>query len=109
MQQNGARFQHDNTRPHIGRITTALLTNSNVPVLPWPFKSADLNPIEHRSDDLDRRVRQRQPHPQSLQQLVNALQDEWNNILQQAIRTLISSMGRRCQAVIDSHGGHTRY
>ena len=109
MQQNGARFQHDNTRPHTGRITTALLTNYNVAVLPWPFKSPDLNPIEHLWDDLDRRVRQKQPHPQSLQQLVNALQDEWNNILQQAIRTLISSMGRRCQAVIDSRGGHTRY
>jgi hypothetical protein len=40
--------------------------------------------------------------PQYLQQLVNALQDEWNNIPQQAIQTLISSMGRRCQAVIDS-------
>lgn len=109
MQQNGARFQHDNARPHTARITTALLTNSNVAVLPWPSKSPDLNPIEHLWDDLDRRVRQRQPQPQSLQQLVNALQDEWNNIPQQAIRTLISSMGRRCQAVIDSRGGHTRY
>jgi hypothetical protein len=27
MQQNGARFQHDNARPHTARITTALLTN----------------------------------------------------------------------------------
>jgi transposase len=109
MQQNGARFQHDNARPHTARITTALLTNSKVAVLPWPSKSPDLNPIEHLWDDLDRRVRQRQPQPQSLQQLVNALQDEWNNIPQQAIRTLISSMGWRCQAVIDSRGGHTRY
>jgi hypothetical protein len=47
--------------------------------------------------------------PQSLQQLMNALQDEWNNIPQQVIRTLITPMGRRCQAVIDSRGGHTRY
>jgi transposase len=78
-------------------------------VLPWPSKSPDLNPIEHIWDDLDRRVRQGQPQPQSFQQLVNALQDEWNNIPQQAIRTLISSMGLRCQAVIDSGGGHTRY
>jgi hypothetical protein len=46
MQQNGARFQHDNARPHTARITTALLTNSNVAVLPWPSKSPDLNPIE---------------------------------------------------------------
>jgi transposase len=90
MQQNGARFQHDNARPYTARITTALLTNSNVAVLPWPSKSPDLNPIEHLWDALDRRVRQRQPQPQSLQQLVNALQDEWNNIPQQAIRTLIS-------------------
>ena len=109
MQQNGAKCQHDNTRPHTARITTALLTISNVVVLPWPSKSPDLNPIEHLWDDLDRRVRQRQPQPQSLQQLMNALQDEWNNILQQAIRTLISSMGRCGQAVIDSRGGHTRY
>jgi hypothetical protein len=35
MQQNGARFQHDNARSHTERITTALLTNSNVAVLPW--------------------------------------------------------------------------
>jgi transposase len=49
--------------------------HSNVAVLPWPSKSPDLNPIEHFWDDLDRRVRQRQPQPQSLQQLVNALQD----------------------------------
>jgi transposase len=46
-------------------------------VLPWPSKSPDLNPIEHLVDDLDRRVRQRKPQPQSLQQLVNALQDEY--------------------------------
>ena len=78
-------------------------------LLPWLSKSPNLNPIEHPWDDLDRRIRQRQPQPQSLQQLVNALQDEWNNISQQAIRTLISSMGRCCQAVIDSRDGHTRY
>ena len=83
MQQNGARFQHDNSRPPHCKNYNALLTNSNVAVLPWPSKSPDLNPIEHLWDTLDRRVRQRQPQPQSLQQLVNALQDEWNNIPQQ--------------------------
>ncbi|KAL5016517.1 hypothetical protein ScPMuIL_006106 [Solemya velum] len=66
-------------------------------------------PFEHLWDELDRRVRQRQPPPQSLQQLVNALQAEWANIPEQVIRNLTSSTGRRCQAVIDANGGHTRY
>ena len=40
-------FQHDNARPHTARATVDFLANQNVTVLPWPFKSLDLNPIEH--------------------------------------------------------------
>ena len=109
MQNNGRLFQHDNARPHTARMTTAYLQNNNVPILPWPSKSPDLNPIEHLWDELDRRVRQRHPAPQSLQELAAASQAEWANILQQVIRNLTLSMGRRCQAVIDARGGHTRY
>ena len=69
-------------------------------MLPWPSKSPDLNPIEHLWDDLDRRVRQRKPQPESLHQLMNALQDEWNNIPQQVIRTLITPMGRAVRLLL---------
>jgi hypothetical protein len=34
MQQNNARFQHENARPNTARISTAILTNSSVAVLP---------------------------------------------------------------------------
>jgi hypothetical protein len=94
IQQNDARFQHVNARLHTARITTALLTNSIVAMLPWPSKSPDLKPIEHLWDDLDRRV------PESLHQLMNALQDEWNNIPQQVIRTLITPMGRAVRLLL---------
>jgi hypothetical protein len=40
-------FQHDNARPHTARATVDFLANQNVTVLPWPFKSLDLNPLEH--------------------------------------------------------------
>ena len=40
-------FQHDKARPHTDRATVDFLANQNVTVLPWPFKSLDLNPIEH--------------------------------------------------------------
>jgi transposase len=50
---------------------------NNINVLPWPSKSPDLNPIEHLWDQLDKRVRQRQPLPQTLDQLRQMLQQEW--------------------------------
>ena len=38
-----------------------------------------------------------------------ALQEEWQNIPQDTIRRLVASMHRRCEAVIQAQGGHTRY
>ena len=102
-------FQHDNARPHTARLTNAFLQNNNINVLPWPSRSPDLNPIEHLWDELDRRLRQRQPQPQTLQQLALALQDEWATIPRNVFRNLTGSMGRRCQAVLNAQGGHTRY
>jgi hypothetical protein len=70
-------FQHDNARPHTARATVDFLINQNITVLPWQSRSPDLNPIEHSWGDLDRRVRSRQPAPQTLQELHQALEHEW--------------------------------
>lgn len=109
MHSSGRIVQHNNARPHKARFTTAFLQTNNITVLPWPSKSPDLNQIEHPWDELDRRVRQWLPAPLYLQQLVQALQAEWTNVPHQLIRNLTSSIGRRCQAVINANGGHTRY
>ena len=73
------------------------LQNRNITVIPWPSKSPDLNPIEHLWDELDRCVRQRQPQPQTLQ------------ALQQALHRLMESMSRRVRTVLQVNGGHNRY
>jgi transposase len=53
------------------------LEQNNTNVLLWPSKSPDLNPIEHLWDQLDKRVRQRQPPPHTLDQFRQMLQQEW--------------------------------
>ena len=77
--------------------------------MPWPALSPDCNPIEHMWDILGRRVRQRDPQPENVQQLINAFHEEWARIPRYLLRNLCGSMGRRLQAVIRSRGGHTRY
>ena len=102
-------YMQDNARPHTARMTTAHLRHMGIPILPWPAKSPDMNPIEHLWDELDRRVRNRPHQPTTLQQLQRALVEEWDAIPREVWRRLISSMRRRCLAVVDAEGGHTRY
>jgi hypothetical protein len=52
------------------------LEQNNINVLPWLSKSPDLNPIEPLLDHLDKRVHQRQPPSQTLDQLCQMLQQE---------------------------------
>jgi transposase len=102
-------FQQDNARPHTARVAMDYHEQNNINVLPWPSKSPDLNPIEHLWDQLDKRVRQRQPPPQTLDQLRQMLQQEWQTIPRNNVRNLIESMPRRCRAVLAASGGHTRF
>ena len=65
--------------------------------------------FEHLLDHLDKRVRQRQPPPQTLDQPCQMLQQQWRTIPRNNVRKLIESMPRRCRAVLAARGGHTRY
>jgi hypothetical protein len=95
-------FQQDNARPHTARVTMQMdYLEQN--------KSLDLNPIEHLWDQLDKRVRQRKPPPQTLDQFRQMLQQEWRTIPRNNVSNLIESMPRRCRAVLAARGGHTQY
>ena len=105
----GAVFQQDNARPHTARITVAYFNNQNIRTLPWPSLSPDLSPIEHLWDELDRRLRVQNVPPATPDELFAVLQEDWETIPRQTIQHLIASMPRRCRAVIQVNGGHTRY
>ena len=46
----------------------------------WPSQSPDLNPIEHLWDELERRIRKRNPLLKNKSKLIAALQEEWEQI-----------------------------
>jgi hypothetical protein len=58
---------------------------------------------------MDRRVCSRQPAPQTLQELQQALEQEWGRIRQDRIRRLTESMERRVRAVLQVNDGHNIY
>ena len=102
-------LQQDNARSHTARVTMDYLEQSNTNALPWPFKSPVFNPFEHLWYWLFKRVCQRQPPPQTLDQLRQMLQQEWRTIPKKQCEKFYESMPRRCRAVLAARGGHTRY
>lgn len=73
----------------------------------WPPQSPDLNPIEQLWDHLDSVLRQ---NPQTNEESTwKFLEKAWSEIAKETLTTYIYSMRKRCQAVIDAAGGHTKY
>jgi transposase len=67
----------DNARPHRGRIVKYYLRHEAIETLPWPAMSPDMNPIEHVWDYLGRRLNERNPRCENIQELRDALVEEW--------------------------------
>ena len=99
----------DNARAHRARITNQYLEQATIVRMEWPARSPDLNPIEHAWGMLQTAVSSCPMQPASVQELRQALLEQWDQIPQYKIRRLISSMRRPCQAVIEARGHHTRY
>ena len=82
----------DNARAHRARITDQYLEQATIVCMEWPARSPDLNPIEYAWDMLQTAVSSSPVQPASVQELRQALLEEWDQIPQCKIRRLISSM-----------------
>lgn len=102
-------FVDDNARPHRARMVNEALIEHNVTRMEWPPRSPDCNPIEHIWSYMKKKLLDRNEAFHHLQQLANAVVEEWQAVPQRLIARLISSMPSRVRAVLRARGGPTRY
>ncbi len=107
----GILFQQDNDSKHTAHIVKDYLstkeTDGTLSVLPWVSQSPDLNPIKHLWKILDDNCDDR--NPQNHAQIFATPNDGWESLHQNKLNSLMESMPRRCQAVVDAKGYPTKY
>jgi len=94
---------------HAFKISKAAKVSLGHKPLPRKGQSADLNPIMNAWHELDRRLCSRATSPKNLDELWEALCEEWDAIPAAFFESLIQSMPRHVSAVIASKGAGTKY
>jgi transposase len=99
----------DGAPVHTAMISRKFRTDHHIDTLEHPAQSPDVNPIEHVWKHLKVMVNKRLVRPRNLEELWEALSEEWAKIDIEFINRLVESMPNRVQAVYSTQGGPTKY
>ena len=109
------RFWQDNASSHRSYETKINLLIRRIPTIRAPRYSPDLNLIEHVWNWMKNWIEAHYLHVRydpaniRLADLKVIVQAAWDAVPEDFIQGLFDSWWRRCQAVIDAHGGPTKY
>ena len=81
------------------------LQQEAVQTIPWPAMSPDMNPIEHVWDFIGRKINQRNPKCQNIDELGTAILQEWQQFPQERLMCRVRSMTRRVTELHNKRGG----
>ena len=87
------------------QVSMTFIDDTCIRVMHWPARSPELNPTEHTWIILSRRIRQRQHHPENVQNIIDALVQELHAIPLKGIM----SMTRCCQECVNDKRGLASY
>lgn len=109
MGGRGWVFQQDNAPIHVSKSTKEWLNAKKVRVLDWPPRSPDLNPVENAWGYLARKVYAHGRQYSSVEQLSEAIHNEWESIPQSFFQNLVDSMKNRMFKLISKLGDFIGY
>ncbi|CAK9827499.1 Transposable element Tc3 transposase [Anthophora retusa] len=102
-------FQQDNASIHTAKLVKDWFEEQEITCLEWPALSPDVNIIENVWGYLSRKVYINNRQYSSREELINAIEKEWNDILLSYIETLYKSLPNRIFLIINNNGGCTKY
>ena len=88
-------------------IVANWLNRNGVERLHWPSFSPDFNPIERLWDEVERRLKKKQPKSQN--ELKGSLVEIWHGIGLPTLKKLVDSVPNRLNEVIQTKGYPTKY
>lgn len=97
-------FQQDNAPIHCAKHTKSFFSSSQIPLLEWPARSPDLNPIENLWGILSQKVYSNGRQFGTLKELKDAINQEWAKIDTKVLENLINSMPGRVLKVLNNKG-----
>ncbi len=95
-------FVQDGAPCHTSNISTAFIQKRMSFLKNWPANSPDLNPIEHIWGAIKRILKTKKITTR--QELIDMVNEIWNNFPQEAINRLIQSFDGRLRTVLDANG-----
>lgn len=100
-------LQEDNDPKHRSKLCSGFKLKKCIRTLDWPSQSPDANPIENVWAVMKAKLKGYRI--KNLSHLARVLKKIWKNLPSQYAESLVDSMDKRCQAIIDSNGDFTMY
>ena len=107
--ERGDELLQDNAPPHVSSATKQWLSDHDVPLIPFPARSPDLNPMENVWALLVRDVYRGDRRYYSMNELKYAILASWSGVTQDALNGLARSMSDGLFHCIAAKGGSTKY